>query len=136
MWGSKLHIYARLMAAIVAAILVSNLLVQDVFIGATPNVRTDFADRLVERSLAFINIDNYIAFFGGNRGSVDPDIAKVPYTPTLVRGVYAKETARTHLTEVRYDEVQWVEVPYVRKSGKTEMIKIPAGTTPPAPGLF
>lgn len=137
---SKLHIYTRILVAFVAAILASEFLVREVFISATPNVRHDLADRLVERSLALVNIDNYIAFFRGQQGGPSTNIAlqhdPEPYRPTFIKGVYAKETETESITQVRYDEVEWIDIDYQRADGTVETIKIPRGTNPPPPGLF
>jgi hypothetical protein len=146
MIGSKLHMYTRILVAFVGAILVSEFLVRDVFLGATPNVRPDLADRFVERTLALVNVDNYLALFrrgaattnniANNTPASGEQSVEEPLRPTLIRGVYAKETSTEVITEIHYEEVQWVDVDYTTKDGTVEKIKIPAGTQPPPPGLF
>lgn len=131
---NKFHLYTRITIALVAALVMAEFLMQDVFVAGTPRVRPDLADSLVRRTMALINIDNYVAFFRGDRGS--DNLASSDYQPTIIKGVYAKETEDISLMEVRVDEVDWVEVSYLKKDGTTEMIKIPAGTQPPPPGLF
>ncbi len=135
MISGKFHLYTRITVALVAAILVSEFLVQDVFLGATPAVRPDVADRLVERTLAFVNIDNYTAFFRRDRNR-SSDIASMPFSTTVVRGVYAKENETTSVVQVKVDEVDWIEVPYTRNDGTVIQLRIPRGTNPPPPGLF
>lgn len=112
----------------------SEFLTQDVFVANTPRVRPDLADHLVTQTMALINVDNYIAFFSGKKRN--DNLANAEYQPTIIKGVYAKETEDTSLMEVRVDEVDWTEVSYTKQDGTTEMIKIPAGTQPPPPGLF
>lgn len=139
----KIHIISKFMVALVGALAISELLVKDVFIGYTPSVRPDLADRLVTRTLAAVNADTYISFFtdrGKPRPSLDGEtlkerLSEVP-PQQIVAGVYAKESNDGTITEIHYDEIQWIEVPYRRKSGEVVVIKIPKGTVPPPPGLF
>lgn len=143
---NKFHIYARITVALVAALLTSQLLVQEVFLGATPNVRPDVADRLVEKSLALINVDNYIAFFRGknnqsntiakNEEDAKNKLKSVGFQPTLVKGVYAKEIQNAALFEIRIPEVDWVPVSYTKADGEVIQLYIPRGEQPPPPGLF
>ena len=130
---NNFHKYTRITIALVGALVMAEFLMQDVFVAGTPRVRPDLADHLVNQTMALINIDNYVAFFTGRRNA---NIANDPYTPTIVKGVYAQETESTSVLEIRVDEVDWTKVPYTKKDGTTIMLKIPAGTQPPAPGLF
>jgi len=140
---TKIHIVSRVLVALVAALLISELLVRDVFLGYTPTVRADLADRLVERTLATVNIDTYVSYFTDTdnpRPQLDPDtfkerLAEAPAT-LIVKGVYAKDTQLGTLTEVHYDEIKWNEVDYRRKAGTTQTIRIPEHIQPPPPGLF
>ena len=139
--------YSKILVAFVLAIVASELLVKEVFLGYSPQVRPDLADHVVERSMALINTDNYIAFFSGenrppSKREQKENIAQykevTEQTPAvqIVPGVYAKETAEGQYTDVNYHEIQWVEVEYARANGQVEVIKIPAGVEPPPPGLF
>jgi len=130
---NKFHLYTRMTIAIVGALVISEFLIQDVFVASTPRVRPDLADHFVTQTMALINVDNYIAFFSGKKNN---NLESSEYKPTIIKGVYAKETEDISLMEVRVDEVDWVQVPYTKKNGTTEMIKIPAGTDAPPPGLF
>lgn len=143
---NRIDLYSRISVAIVLAFLTSQLLVQEVFLAKSPNIRRDFSDRLVETTLALINVDNYIAFFRGegafrdgdpsSPGQIQKDLAEKPFQPTAIKGVYAKETDYAKETEIVYDEVEWIEIFYQKKDGSIEKIKIPNGTAPPPPGLF
>lgn len=142
---NKIHIYSRISLAIVLAFLTSELLVQEVFLAETPRIRQDLADRVVNTSLAFVNIDNYRNLFQGqgffqkdpnSPQSIRDSLAKTPLNPTAIKGVYAKETDNAEQIEIIYDEVDWVQMTYVKKDGTTEIIQIPAGTEPPPPGLY
>lgn len=143
----RLEPYSKILIALVAALLTSQLLVREVFLGYSPTVRTDLADRLVERSLALVNIDRYLALFRGNQqppgvpGQITPvpsfrdRLAAIP-PRQLVKGVYAKESDEGALTEVRFYEIEWEFVPYQKRDGTTVTIKVPKGQAPPPPGLF
>lgn len=130
----RFHLFTRITIAIVGALVMSEFLIQDVFVASTPRVRPDLADHLVTETLALINVDNYMAFFSGK--TRDNSIASKDFQPTIIRGVYAKEDSTTSAMQVRVDEVQWTQVPYIKKDGTTIMLKIPSGTQPPPPGLF
>lgn len=140
---SKIHIISKFLVAVIAALIISDILVKDVFVGDTPAVRTDVADRLVTRTLAAVNIDTYISFFSDN-GNPRPDLspetlkdrlANVP-PQTIAKGVYAKESDDGVITEIHYDEIEWQEFPYRKADGTIVSIKVPKGTVPPPPGLF
>ena len=142
---NKIDLYSRISIAIVLAFLTSELLVQEVFLARSPQIRTDFADRVVETSLAFVNVDNYASLFQGkgffnhdpqSPGSIEDSLADAPLLPTAIKGVYAKETENASHVDIFYDEVDWVEIFYEKKDGTIEKIKIPKGTQPPPPGLF
>lgn len=146
---SKIDFYSKITIALVAALLTSQLLVREVFLGYSPRIRPDIADVLVEKSLALINIDNYLAFFRGKPSSLPEteqpaktaqqakqELAQIPFKETLIKGVYAKETEDAVLTEVKFEEVDWIDVSYQRASGEVTTIRIPKGQTPPPPGLF
>ena len=142
---NRIDLYSRISVAIVLAFITSQLLVQEVFLAHSPNIRPDIADRVVETSLAFINIDNYIAFFKGNDfgprdpsspGNIQRNLAEQTLQPTAIKGVYAKENEYARHTEIIHDEIDWIEIFYERKDGTIEKIRIPRGTEPPPPGLF
>jgi hypothetical protein len=142
---NKIDLYSRISIALVLAFLTSELLVQEVFLARSPNIRPDFSDRLVETSLAFVNIDNYRSLFQGNGffrkdenspRLIEENLASKPFIQTGIKGVYARETEKAKQTEIVYDEIDWVEIFYETKSGTMEKIKIPRGTEPPPPGLY
>jgi len=141
---NKIDFYSKITIAIVLALLTSQLLVKEVFLGYSPRIRSDLADVVMEKGLALINIDNYLALFKGKSGSnlakseeeAKKELEKVSLKATLVKGVYAKETENAAFIEVNMNEVSWVEIPYQKASGETIMLRIPQGTKPPAPGLF
>lgn len=146
---TKIDFYSRITIALVAALLTSQLLVREVFLGYSPRIRPDLADVLVERSLALINIDNYLAFFRGKPETLPEtgklaktpeqarqELAGIPFRETFIKGVLAKETDNASLIQVTMDEVEWVEIPYSRANGELTTIKIPKGQAPPPPGLF
>ena len=147
---NKIDLYSRISVAIVLAFLTSQLLVQEVFLSYSPSIRPDLADRVVETSLAFVNIDNYRNFFAGQReertdfsatlASNETEaldhLGQVNFTPTIIRGVYAKETGNAALYRINVKEIDWVEIFYEKKDGTIERIKIPRGTQPPPPGMF
>lgn len=137
-----IRIYSKVAVALVAAVLTSQLLVREVFLGYTPRVRTDLADRLVERSIALINLDRYPPF---NRGTTRPRIADTATLAeqfatlparAIIPGVYAKEIEGASYTEIHFEQIDWVEIQYRRKNGMIETIKIPRGTAPPPEGIF
>ena len=140
---SKIHLITKGLVAFVAAVMISEFLVDDVFLGYTPTVRTDVADRIVTRSIAAANIDTYLSYFQDKskpRPSLDGQtliqrLAEIP-SQQIVPGVYAKESDEGSLTEIKYYEIRWKEVPYRRTGGSIETIRIPEGTEPPPPGLF
>jgi hypothetical protein len=139
----KIHIISKYLAALVAAFLVSELLVRDVFLGYSPTVRPDLADRLVNRTIAFANLDTYINFFSEedtppgaiNFEEFKQQIATLPRTQ-IVKGVYAVETDTGTLTEIQFEEIEWQSLEYRRKDGTRVTIRIPKGTSPPPPGAF
>jgi len=98
----------------------------------------------MEKGLALINIDNYLALFKGKSGSnlakseeeAKKELEKVSLKATLVKGVYAKETENAAFIEVNMNEVSWVGIPYQKASGETIMLRIPQVTKPPASGMF
>lgn len=138
-----IRIYSKVAVALVAAVLTSQLLVREVFLGYTPRVRADLADRLVERSIALINLDRYPLFnrqreiqrLPADIASLTKQFAEMP-ARALVPGVYAKEVDGASYTEIHFEQVDWVEIEYRRKNGERETIKIPRGTAPPPEGLF
>ena len=131
----RFHSFTKITIALVAALVTAEFLMQDVFVASTPRVRPDLADHLVEQTLALVNVDNYIAFFRGDN-RVPDNIASVSSQPTLIKGVYAKESEDTSVMEVKVNEVEWQDIQYTKKDGSTITLKIPAGTEPPPPGLF
>ncbi len=141
---NKIDFYSKITIAIVLALLTSQLLVKEVFLGYSPRIRPDLADVVMEKGLALINIDNYLALFKGKSGSnlakseeeAKKELEKVSLKATLVKGVYAKETENAAFIEVNMNEVSWVEIPYQKASGETIMLRIPQGTKPPASGMF
>lgn len=141
---NKIDFYSKITIAIVLALLTSQLLVKEVFLGYSPRIRSDLADVVMEKGLALINIDNYLALFKGKSGSnlakseeeAKKELEKVSLKATLVKGVYAKETENAAFIEVNMNEVSWVEIPYQKASGETIMLRIPQGTKPPASGMF
>ncbi|MCR4263215.1 MAG: hypothetical protein NUV98_00665 [Candidatus Roizmanbacteria bacterium] len=143
---NRIDLYSRVSVAIVLAMLTSQLLVQEVFLGYSPRVRTDLADRVVETSLAMVNFDNYRTMFSKNREAEtaiaqSPEealeqLAKVPYKKTLISGVYAKETGNAHLTRINVQEIDWVSVDYQKRDGTIITVEIPRGGQKPEPGLY
>lgn len=141
--SSKLHIITKGAVAFVAALMISEVLVKDVFLGYTPTVRQDVADRLVDRSIAMANLDTYLSYFDDRskpRPAVDPQtlierLAEIP-SQQIVPGVYAKESDEGYVTEIKYNEITWKDVPYRTNAGMIITIRIPEGTEPPPPGLF
>lgn len=71
----RVDIYSKIVIALVLALLTSELLVKEVFLGYTPKVRPDLADVMVQKTLGLVNIDNYLALF---RRKEDTQIANVP----------------------------------------------------------
>ena len=143
---SKFHLYTRITIALVGALVMSEFLIQDVFVASTPRVRPDLADHLVTQTLALVNIDNYIAFFRGNKNNTTlvasnendakEKLKKVPFGPTLIKGVYAKEIENASVIEIRVPEIDWVPVSYTKVNGEVVQLYIPRGEEPPPPGLF
>ena len=146
---NKIDFYSRITIGLVLALLTSQLLVKEVFLGYTPRIRPDLADIVVEKTLTLVNIDNYLALFRGKptelpqTGTIaktpaqaKQELAKVPFKPTIVKGVYAKETADASLIEMRFSEVEWVKVKYQKKDGTIIDLNIPKGTQPPPAGMF
>lgn len=139
--------YSKIFIALVLALLTSQLLVREVFLGYSPALRLDIADRFVETTLALVNVDNYLAFFRGRDETPLPPGVPTP-TPgvfdrlagvpprQIVKGVYAKETDEAAVTEIHYNEIEWVEYPYVRNDGTRVTIRVPKGQQPPPVGLF
>lgn len=131
--------YARIMVAILLAFLASEIMVKEVFLGYTPQVRPDLANRVVDSTLALVNIDSYRAWINGetrqeriNRLALEQE----NYTNTITPGVYAKETSTASELYINVEEVEWVTIPYVKKNGETINLNIPAGVEPPPPGLL
>ena len=143
---NRIDLYSRVSVAIVLALLTSQLLVQEVFLGYSPRVRTDLADRVVETSLAMINFDNYRNFFrrdsniestlAQNEAEAHDQLDKISFKPTVIKGVYARETENAVETRINIPEIDWIEIDYQKKDGSTVKVKIPRGTDTPPPGLF
>ncbi|MBI4136812.1 hypothetical protein HY469_02005 [Candidatus Roizmanbacteria bacterium] len=145
---NRIDLYSRVSVAIVLALLTSQLLVQEVFLGYSPRVRPDLADRLVETTLTLVNFDNYSNIFNrdsgtdytkalaSNENEAIEQLDHVPFQSTVIKGVYAKETGNAYMSRINVHEVDWVTVDYQRKDGSMIKLEIPRGTQPPPPGLF
>ncbi|MBI4129870.1 hypothetical protein HY468_00990 [Candidatus Roizmanbacteria bacterium] len=140
--------YSKILIALVLALLTSQLLVREVFLGYSPALRPDIADRFVETALALINVDNYLAFFRGRENQTPLPLGAPTPTPNIldqlaaipprqiVKGVYAKETEDVAYTEIHYNEIEWVNYPYRRNDGTQVTIQVPRGQQAPPAGLF
>ena len=145
---NRIDLYSRVSVAIVLALLTSQLLVQEVFLGYSPRVRPDLADRVVETTLALVNFDNYRNFFNreertdytkalaNNENEAREQLDRVSFQPTVIKGVYAKETGNAYMTRINVYEIDWVTVDYQRKDGSMIKLEIPRGTDTPPPGMF
>lgn len=140
--------YLRVLVAIIASLLITQFLIREVFLGYSPKIRPDLANNLIEKTLALFNKDTYVTFVENlkkkdsakdtqiNQSAALKELDSKPYVPTIIKGVYAKESTHAVLFEARINEVDWVSVPYTKKDGSIVMINIPVGTQPPSPGLF
>lgn len=149
---NKIDFYARILIALVVALLSSELLAREVFVGSTPRVRPDLADSLVTKTLTLVNIDNLRNLLRKAPSSpvavlpksgkiktaeqAKQELATMPFTPTGIKGVYAKDTEDAGMVEMRLEEVDWVTVFYEQKDGSIIQLRIPRGTNPPPSGLF
>ena len=57
---------------------------------------------------------------------------QIPYSYTWTKNLLQE----AGLIQMRFEEVDWVEVPYQKANGQTIMLKIPKGTQPPPAGMF
>lgn len=149
----KIDFYSRIAIVLVLALLGSEFLVRQVFLGYSPRVRPDLADVVVEKSLALINLDNYRNLFRRNStqniasrpqvSSFDPaefqarlgkpvvipqtimDEVKALPRIQIAKGVYAQESEKMTLTTINYDEIEWETITYTTKSGNSYRFRVP-----------
>jgi hypothetical protein len=140
MFKDKLQLYTRITIALVAAIITMEFLQQNVFVASTPRIRPDLADKLVEKSLALINVDSYISFFRDDSDEkkvkrLMDSVANVPKRQ-IVPGVYAAESEYGVYLEVNEKEINFNSLQYQKKDGSIITLEVPEGMEPPPPGLF
>lgn len=130
--------------ALLLAFAVSELLIREVYISYTPRVRPDLASHLKERAIALTKRSTYLALIGKEQRPeplrLSPqekkELENKPYSPTFIKGIYAKETANASMVEIKHSEVHWVPISYTKKDGSVITLYIPEGTQPPEAGLF
>lgn len=144
----------KIFLVLVFALLISSFAVKEVFLANSPKIRPNLSGYF----LAKMNVtkDNILArlnfnFLSRPRQEIDQtqtgtfaenqtsngtvEFLKQSLQP-ITKGVSAASQDGYSYTEVRLNEVEWVQITYTLKNGQTITIQYPKGTEPPPQAIY
>lgn len=141
----------KLFLALTLAYFVSSFSIENIFLADSPMVRpnldTYFLAKISntkDNILAKLNFDfslpNFNLLPSNNLAENRNMEEKIKFLKStlqpVAKGVSAAEKDGYSYTEFKLDEIEWAQITYTLKSGKTVTIQYPKGTNPPPQAIY
>ncbi len=141
----------KIFLVLVLAYFISSFSIENVFLANSPKIRPNLDQYFLakinvtkENILAKLNFNFLLPQF--NQGSNNSLVAnqnreeqinflKSTLKP-ITKGVSASEKNGYSYTEFKLDEIEWAQITYTLKNGKTITIQYPKGTEPPPQAIY
>lgn len=126
----KNKFYLKIVFVFFLSFIVSSFLIKEVFLGESPVLRSNLLSHLSLKlaDLARIESKRLISLFK-KPANLKQELKEAPFD-MITKGVYGKAKGNYSYTEVRLNEIEWVEYTFDIKDKKIK-IKFPKGQTPP-----
>lgn len=136
--------YFKIVLILIISFIITGFFKNNVFIANTPKINSNFPKNLIAKTESlFFKTKNLLANLFINKKESElaglkipsqfqktyNEMEKIPFK-LVANGVYAKAKDNLIVTEIRINEVEWVEYS-LNINGKQVRIKVPKGESPP-----